>query len=76
MEPKPFLKIGDYTINPNAIAFIHWSYPYISIQMQSATQEGTFINFEADSPEGKALRKYFDSTMQHVDLIQIFGEPE
>lgn len=73
---QPFLKIGDYTINPNAIAFIHWSNPYISVVMQHPTNNGAFINFEADSPEGKALRKYFDSGMQHVDLVLIFGESE
>lgn len=80
MESKPFLKIGNYTINPAAIVCIDWDYHYtdeqtICIYLQSQVEQNT-ICFAKESPEGKVLRKYFDSTMQHVDLIAIFGEPE
>lgn len=80
MESKPFLKLGKYTINPAAITCIDWDYHYtgepsICIYLQSRVEQNT-ICFAKDSPEGKALKQYFDATIQHIDIVAIFGEPQ
>lgn len=31
------------------------------------------IRFDSDSPEAVALRRYFDSSLTHVDLVALYG---
>lgn len=79
-----FLKLGKYTINPNAIAYIDWDFQHkytvtdemihqvrIYLQCQECG-DSIYLSFAIDSPEAKALASYYDNPHFGLDLLMIY----
>lgn len=83
-----FLKLGKYTINPSAIAYIDWDFQFKytagdelihQVRVYLLTQEcgdSIFLSFEVDSPEAKALYKYFYEPDIGYDLLLLYSQEE
>lgn len=92
-----FLKLGKYTINPSAIAYIDWDYQiekfpsetfpssepikFVKVHFNGATgnsdsMQPRWIDFEVDSPEAKALHKYFYEPHIGYDLLLLYSQEE
>lgn len=73
-----FLKIGQYTINEQAIAYIDWGNDKMPISICLSVTVGDSTNvyserliFPAQSQEAKALREYYSGS-RAIDLIKWF----
>lgn len=83
-----FLKLGKYTINPSAIAYIDWDFQFkftvtgelihqvrVYLQAQECG-DSIFLSFEVESPEAKALYKYFYEPHIGYDLLLLYSKEE
>ena len=83
-----FIKLGKYTINPNAITYIDWDYQFkltvkdelihqVRVYLQGQEYgNSNFLSFEVESPEAKALYKYFYEPHIGYDLLLLYNKEE
>ena len=81
-----FIRLGKYTINLDAIAYIDWEHKHtpregegyyaIRIYLQSTTENGLlYVGFKHDSVEAKALHYLFNeiNRINNPDLVEIYN---
>lgn len=83
-----FLKLGKYTINPNAIAYIDWDFHFkytvtdemihqVRIYFQCQEYgDSIYLSFDIESPEAKALYKYLYESHIGYDLLLLYSKEE
>ena len=81
-----FIRLGKYTINLDAIAYIDWNYKNtltsgeeyyaVRIYLRSTTEDGLlYVGFRHDSVEAKALHYFFNeiNRINNPDIVEIYS---